>query len=89
MYQISFRCMYPLGCGTSTQIIRIGLNRRVDKTQELAYRLYISEVPPPPKEGFTGLRIADICSSSLRSMSSRSPADISTSICPTARSSER
>ena len=26
MYQISFRCMYPLGCGMSTQIIRIGLN---------------------------------------------------------------
>jgi fimbrial chaperone protein len=41
-----------------TQIIRIGLNRKVDKTQELAYRLYISEVPPPPKEGFTGLNIA-------------------------------
>jgi fimbrial chaperone protein len=41
-----------------TQIIRIGLNRLVDKEQELAYRLYISEVPPPPKEGFTGLRIA-------------------------------
>lgn len=41
-----------------TQIIRIGLNRKVDKTQELAYRLYVSEVPPPPKEGFTGLRIA-------------------------------
>lgn len=41
-----------------TQIIRIGLNRKADKAQELAYRLYISEVPPPPKEGFAGLRIA-------------------------------
>ncbi len=41
-----------------TQIIRIGLNRKVDSKQELAYRLYVSEVPPPPKEGFTGLRIA-------------------------------
>ncbi len=41
-----------------SQIIRVGLNRKVDKTRELAYRLYISEVPPPPKEGFTGLRIA-------------------------------
>ena len=41
-----------------TQIIRVGLNRKADKVQELAYRLYISEVPPPPKEGFTGLRIA-------------------------------
>lgn len=41
-----------------TQIIRIGLNRKADKAQELAYRLYISEIPPPPKEGFAGLRIA-------------------------------
>jgi fimbrial chaperone protein len=41
-----------------TQIIRIGLNRKVDSKRELAYRLYVSEVPPPPKEGFTGLRIA-------------------------------
>lgn len=41
-----------------TQIIRVGLNRKADKVRELAYRLYISEVPPPPKEGFTGLRIA-------------------------------
>lgn len=41
-----------------SQIIRLGLNRKVDKTRELTYRLYISEVPPPPKEGFTGLRIA-------------------------------
>ncbi len=41
-----------------TQVIRIGLNRKADKAQEQAYRLYVSEVPPPPKEGFTGLRIA-------------------------------
>lgn len=41
-----------------SQIIRVGLNRKVDKAQELAYRLYVSEVPPPPKEGFSGLRIA-------------------------------
>lgn len=41
-----------------TQVIRIGLNRKVDKVQELAYRLYVSEVPPPPREEFTGLRIA-------------------------------
>ena len=26
MYQTSFRCMRPVGCGTSTYIIRIGLN---------------------------------------------------------------
>jgi fimbrial chaperone protein len=41
-----------------SQVIRLGLNRKADKTKELTYRLYISEVPPPHKEGFTGLRIA-------------------------------
>lgn len=41
-----------------TQVIRVGMNREADAAQELAYRLYISEVPPPPREGFTGLRIA-------------------------------
>lgn len=41
-----------------TQIIRIGLNRKADKNQELAYRVYVSEVPPPLKEGSIGLRVA-------------------------------
>ncbi len=40
-----------------TQVVRIGLKRRADNTQELAYRLFITEVPPP-SEHFTGLRIA-------------------------------
>ena len=41
-----------------TQIIRIGLRRKAEKTHEQAYRLYISEVPSPSREDFTGLRIA-------------------------------
>jgi fimbrial chaperone protein len=40
------------------QVIRIGLNRKTDVKNELAYRLRLTEVPPPPKEEFTGLRIA-------------------------------
>ncbi len=40
------------------QVIRIGLNRKADTKNERAYRLRLTEVPPPPKEGFTGLRIA-------------------------------
>lgn len=40
------------------QIVRIGLKRRADAKDELAYRLRITEVPPPPKPEFTGLHIA-------------------------------
>lgn len=40
------------------QIVRIGLNRKADAKDERAYRLRITEVPPPPKPEFTGLRIA-------------------------------
>ncbi len=39
-----------------SQVVRIGLKRAADNTQELAYRLYLTEVPPP-SEHFTGLRI--------------------------------
>lgn len=41
-----------------SQVVRVGLNRKADAQNELAYRLRLTEVPPPPKEGFTGLRIA-------------------------------
>jgi len=41
-----------------TQLIRLGLNKPVKNPQELSYRLYINEVPPPPKPGFTGLQMA-------------------------------
>jgi fimbrial chaperone protein len=40
------------------QVIRVGLNRPADDTQELAYRLYLQEVPPPPRPGFSGLQVA-------------------------------
>lgn len=41
-----------------SQVVRIGLKRKVDAKDELAYRLRVTEVPPPPKPEFTGLRIA-------------------------------
>lgn len=39
-----------------TQTVRIGLKRNTGNAQELAYRLYLTEVPPP-SEHFMGLRI--------------------------------
>ena len=41
-----------------TQIVRVGLSRDVDPQRELAYRLYIEEVPPPPKPDQQGLQVA-------------------------------
>ena len=49
--------VFTLAAGQS-QLIRVGLNRPQDANQELAYRLYIQEVPPPAKPGFTGLQMA-------------------------------
>jgi fimbrial chaperone protein len=40
------------------QIVRVGLRRQADPQRELTYRLYLAEVPPPPKPGFTGLQVA-------------------------------
>jgi len=40
-----------------TQTVRIGLKRGADNAQELAYRLFVTEVPPP-SDFSTGLRIA-------------------------------
>ena len=40
------------------QIVRVGLRRTPDPQRELTYRLYLQEVPPPPKPGFTGLQVA-------------------------------
>lgn len=40
------------------QIVRFGLRRPADPQRELTYRLYLQEVPPPPKPGFTGLQVA-------------------------------
>jgi len=39
-----------------TQVVRIGLGRKADNTQELTYRLYLTEVPPPG-EHVKGLRV--------------------------------
>jgi len=40
------------------QIVRVGLRRGQDAQRELTYRVYLQEVPPPPKPGFTGLQVA-------------------------------
>lgn len=40
------------------QIVRVGLSREVEPERELAYRLYIEEVPPPPRPGQQGLQVA-------------------------------
>lgn len=39
-----------------SQTVRIGLKRKADNEQELAYRLYVTEVPPP-SQSVTGLRV--------------------------------
>lgn len=49
--------IFTLPAGRS-QVIRVGLNRSPHAQHELAYRLYVQEVPPPPQAGFTGLRMA-------------------------------
>lgn len=40
------------------QILRVGLRRAADPRNELAFRVFLQEVPPPPKPGFTGLQVA-------------------------------
>jgi len=40
------------------QILRVGLRRSADPRLELAFRVFLQEVPPPPKPGFTGLQVA-------------------------------
>jgi fimbrial chaperone protein len=42
----------------ATQIVRIGLRRAPDPSRELAYRLYVQELPPPSAPGFSGLQVA-------------------------------
>lgn len=39
------------------QIVRMGMRRTVDPKTELAYRLFLQEVPPPPKPDFKGVQI--------------------------------
>lgn len=41
-----------------SQVVRVGLRRAPDALRELTYRLFLQEVPPPPKPDFRGLRVA-------------------------------
>ena len=40
------------------QIVRIALRRPLDPQRELNYRLFLQEVAPPPRPGFSGLQVA-------------------------------
>jgi len=42
----------------SEQVLRAALRRQADATNELAYRIYLQELPPPPAPGFKGLQVA-------------------------------
>jgi len=42
----------------SLQIIRAGLLRKPDVSEELSYRLFIEEIPEPPAADFKGVQIA-------------------------------
>ncbi|KAA0070135.1 fimbria/pilus periplasmic chaperone [Rhodanobacter sp. T12-5] len=41
-----------------TQVIRVGSRRPPDAHAERSYRLFLREIPPPPRPGFKGLRLA-------------------------------
>jgi P pilus assembly protein, chaperone PapD len=43
---------------SAERIIRVGLRRAADPKNELSYRLFLQEVPPPPQPGFQGLVVA-------------------------------
>lgn len=40
------------------QVLRIALRRIPDATRELDYRMFLTELPPPPAEGFSGMQVA-------------------------------
>ena len=42
----------------SEQILRVALRRPLDGKKELSYRIFLLEVPPPPRPGFRGLQVA-------------------------------
>jgi len=42
----------------ASQLVRIGLRREAEPNRELAYRVFLQEVPPPAKSDFRGLRVA-------------------------------
>jgi fimbrial chaperone protein len=49
--------VFTLPAGAS-QIVRVGLRRAPDDERELAYRMFLQEVPPPVKPGGVGLQVA-------------------------------
>jgi len=49
--------IFTIAPGVS-QIVRIGLSSAAASDVELAYRLFIEEVPPPPKPAYQGLQVA-------------------------------
>lgn len=42
----------------ASQIVRLGLSGAAPSDIELAYRLFVEEVPPPPKPAYQGLQVA-------------------------------
>ena len=42
----------------ATQTVRVGLRKADQGDVQQTFRLYITEVPPPPKPGFQGLQVA-------------------------------
>jgi fimbrial chaperone protein len=40
------------------QVLRIALRRPSDAARELEYRVFLTELPPPPSEGFSGMQVA-------------------------------
>lgn len=41
-----------------SQVVRVGVRRAPDSKREITYRLFLQEVPPPPKPDFQGLQVA-------------------------------
>ena len=48
--------IFTLKPGTS-QTVRVGLRKAVQVDVQQTFRLYLTEVPPPPKPGFQGLQV--------------------------------
>lgn len=40
-----------------SQIVRVGMRHATSQNTEVAYRMFLTEVPPPPEPGFRGLAV--------------------------------
>lgn len=49
--------IFNLRSGAS-QLIRVGIAKKIDLSKEATYRLVLEEIPPPPPPGFQGLQVA-------------------------------